>query len=290
MEKNTCTPGTTANSTSVKAIRAIGERFGRLVIVEGTPPDRGKAWYYLCRCDCGNLKNVSVYNLLAGNTTSCGCFKSEVTSKRRRSSLIPIGTVVNNWTVVGGDTVIDSQCYVLVRCSCGTERTILKRTLLTGKSKSCGCGAGVTPNIKHGKHGTYIYNLWKRIKRRCFSKSCKDYPDYGGRGISVYAGWVDNFSEFESFVLSTIGNHPGKGYSLDRVDTNKGYEPGNIRWADATQQANNTRRSKVLLFEGAKVTLPIFCREKGISYQKAYDLIFRRGMSAADALIILKAS
>lgn len=75
---------------------------------------------------------------------------------------------------------------------------------------------------------------------RCYNKNSKSFSYYGGRGITVCVAW----SDFQAF-LAHMGTKPVKGMSIERLDTNGNYEPGNCVWANATQQARNTRRTKL---------------------------------------------
>lgn len=94
------------------------------------------------------------------------------------------------------------------------------------------------PNKKtHGMTGTKVYRAWNAIKNRCYNKNTAEYKDYGARGISVFEGWVSDFSAFYNHV----GDPPSAKHSLDRIDGTKGYEPGNVRWATKSEQAINRR-------------------------------------------------
>jgi hypothetical protein len=88
-----------------------------------------------------------------------------------------------------------------------------------------------------------MHRLWSRIKNRCYFAGSTNFRDYGGRGIRMWSGWAESFECFEADILSTIGPHPGEGWSLDRIDNDGDYVPGNLRWATRSQQQRNTRRS-----------------------------------------------
>lgn len=79
------------------------------------------------------------------------------------------------------------------------------------------------------------YHTWADMKYRCFTKSCKKYPDYGGRGITVCERWL-NFKNF----LEDMGEKPA-GLSIDRINNDGNYEPGNCRWATSKEQVANQR-------------------------------------------------
>ena len=91
--------------------------------------------------------------------------------------------------------------------------------------------------LKHGLSSTPEYHCWQQILARCLRPNHAAYPDYGGRGITVYAGWVKDFMAF----LEHVGPRPSSQHSLDRVDNSKGYEPHNCRWATRIEQNNNRR-------------------------------------------------
>ena len=81
-----------------------------------------------------------------------------------------------------------------------------------------------------------LYGIWQAMKSRCYSKTHKRYSDWGGRGIKVCDRWLKSYDAF----AEDMGERP-KGYTLDRIDNNKGYSPDNCKWSSPKEQSNNKR-------------------------------------------------
>ena len=133
------------------------------------------------------------------------------------------------------------QTLWICRCDCGNiTKPIPATRLINGQTKSCGCALVRRTNLSHGCTGTRIHRIWKNMKYRCNSPSCKDFNHYGGRGITVCEEWKNNFQAFYDYV-SKLPHFNEKGYSLDRINNDGNYEPNNVRWATRAEQNNNRR-------------------------------------------------
>lgn len=113
------------------------------------------------------------------------------------------------------------------------------------------------------------HHAWTNIKARCYNPKRKDYKNYGGRGIQMCDSWRCSFKSF----LDYIGCAPAKEYSIDRIDNNGNYEPGNVRWATKKTQSNNKRNSIIISYDGHTRTLSEWSRELNISYSAAFRAI-----------------
>ncbi len=103
---------------------------------------------------------------------------------------------------------------------------------------------GLSCKFKHGLRDHILYSVWYNIKRRCYNKKNVAYKNYGGRGISICNEWLNDFKAFYDYV-SELDNYNKPGYTLDRKNNNKGYEPDNMKWSTKHEQnANQGRRKK----------------------------------------------
>lgn len=144
-------------------------------------------------------------------------------------------TVLSHYSVNG-------VMYCEVVCSCRTVRPKVNASdLRTGRVRSCGClqrEVVIQRSTTHGMNDCPEHQSWRAMKGRCLDPNHSSYDNYGGRGISIYQPWIDDFMAFYTYV----GPRPSLAHSIDRYPNKDGnYEPGNVRWATRLEQNNNRR-------------------------------------------------
>lgn len=146
------------------------------------------------------------------------------------------------------------------KCDCGKETISAGRDLRRG-TESCGCirseRAGRL-NRSHGKTHSRVYVIWRKMLERCNNPNHVQFHNYGGRGIKVI------FNNFEEFYAE-MGDPPGNR-TIDRIDNDKGYQPGNCQWADNRMQQNNRRDNVKIYHEGQLHTIAEWSRITGLGY------------------------
>lgn len=165
----------------------------------------------------------------------------------------------------------------LCQCDCGNT-AIVRADHLTGNSiQSCGClrlERVVAASIQHGMFGTKIYSTWSRIVQRCTNPNNARYPDYGGRDIKICADWQESFEAFHLYV-ARLPHFSEKGYTIDRINNNGDYEPGNVRWATSTEQHRNTRKNRLLTFNAKTQCFSAWEEELGLRKGQIWERLHR---------------
>lgn len=169
-----------------------------------------------------------------------------------------------------GRTRKSRKTTFVCECDCGKTKEILTECIKRGQ-RSCGC----LPN--YAIHGQYIggrtsptFSSWNAMVRRCTNPADSSYKLYGARGIGVCGRWQHGEggkSGFECF-LEDMGPRPSRSHSLDRFPENAGnYEPGNCRWATRSEQQNNMRSNRFVVYAGERMTLAAAIRRSGLKKQ-----------------------
>lgn len=150
------------------------------------------------------------------------------------------------------------EVYWFCRCDCGTERPLRASSLRSGRAKSCGCYHRERVTL-HGMTSSATFKSWESMLQRCLNPHAPDYARYGGRGIKVHAKWITSFDTF----LADMGLRP-EGATLDRIDNNGDYQPGNCQWSTASRQARNRRSTPMLTWQGATLSHADWAERTGI--------------------------
>lgn len=202
---------------------------------------------------------------MKNNTYLCGeivrsnyLMNREVPTLSRHS----FGTLLNNGTMPKieikkgeryGRLIIIKELSPSVRgrvfmcqCDCGQTKNIYLSDLRNGHIKSCGCLYKESRHYvsrTHGESNTRLYKRWGWIKNRCYNPNTKHYSDYGGRGIILFDKWFNDVVAFINYCKSLKGWNDHT-LTLDRIDNNGNYEPGNLRFVTRTIQSRNRRIKK----------------------------------------------
>lgn len=159
-----------------------------------------------------------------------------------------IGDRYGRLVVVSPAETVNKHRRFVCACDCGSETTVRSDHLRGGKIKSCGClWRQQTPcangpqnmNYRHGRRSSPEYSSWAKMIQRCENPNTNRFQHYGGRGIRVCSRWRESFAAF----IEDMGEKPSKKYSIDRIDVDGNYEPGNCRWALPSEQRMNRRDS-----------------------------------------------
>ena len=157
------------------------------------------------------------------------------------------------------------QAMWLCECICGVEKIVWGADLRRGRTKSCGCQNIELFSARATTHGLAqhpLYHTWKSMKARCCDPSSLAYKNYGGRGVTICAEWLDNP---EAFIDWAMTNGHEKGLEIDRINNDGNYTPENCHFVTRSENQRNTRRNHSLTFAGITQCLTAWAEELGIN-------------------------
>ena len=172
------------------------------------------------------------------------------------------------------------------RCDCGSQLEANRTNLRCGITASCGCLQKDRASASSLKHGMAKrcpeYTAWLLMKSRCLNPKNRSWTRYGGRGIQIYAEWIDSFQSFFQY----LGPKPTPKHSIDRINNDGNYEPGNVRWATAVEQANNKSTNRMVTVDGRSHTVSQWSREVGIHPSSLHERLSLLGWDEKDAVLL----
>lgn len=174
----------------------------------------------------------------------------------------------------------------LCNCECGNQGVWKTSDLSTGNTKSCGCfrrentSAIGKSNQTHGMTNVSGYKSWGHIVDRCTNPEHDQYYNYGGRDIKIHEGWLNSPVEF----LEHIGPRPSDTHTVDRINNEGHYEPGNVRWATPAEQSRNTRRNIYVEYFGVSYILKDLADAVGVNDNALKLRIEKGNLSVEDCV------
>ena len=255
-----------------------GKQFGDWTVLAFSHKNSSYSKFYICRCVCGTEKPISKSELISNRAKCC---RSCANALRRKYKPIKIGDKFKDWTVL--TFIEENNKYVMALCKCGNKKEVLKTSLLYGQSTKCASCRGRDGNIKHGHSckgkTSPEYRAWCNMKNRCLNRKIKSFSNYGGRGIKIYQPWIDSFDNF----LKDIGIKPSNKHSLERIDVNGDYKPGNVIWALQVQQTLNKRT--LYKHKGNKISLRALSKQLNVQPRTVKTLLFKANFSIDDIAV-----
>lgn len=169
------------------------------------------------------------------------------------------------------------------QCDCGNTTVSHGFSLRNGRVKSCGCLTTeqlIQRITTHKLSKTPEYRCWAGMLQRCTNPKNKKYPRYGARGIKVCERWM----QFENFYAD-MGPRPSGDYSIERIDNNGNYEPGNTKWATKSEQNHNKGNNHYVVYQGHRMTLTRAIEKSGNTiFLSVVNARLSRGWSIEDAI------
>lgn len=156
-------------------------------------------------------------------------------------------------------------------CDCGNYKTVDSSHLKRGLIRSCGCLLIETTQQRnretkrtHGQRNTRLYSIWHSLKQRVLNPNHTAFEHYGGRGISICEEWM----QFEPFFQWSMENGYREDLTIERIDNDGDYSPGNCKWATSKEQANNRSNNTLITYDGKTMTISEWADYLEIPYDR----------------------
>ena len=177
----------------------------------------------------------------------------------RRLDIKP-GDRFSRWTIIKEIDYHQGARHFLCRCDCGIEKMVRLTHIRQGVSRSCGCYRK-EKYTTHGQSKTRLYAIWADMKQRCLNGGNQFYKLYGGRGIAVFDGWLDDFQAFYDWA---INNGYKKKLTIERINNDGDYEPNNCTWITQSEQCRNRRNCHYVTYKGETKNITEWSKTLGI--------------------------
>lgn len=203
-----------------------------------------------------------------------------INTSRRKVVLDLKGKRFGRWTVLKLDEEKTEKVRWICECDCGSVKSVLRCSLRSGRSISCGCHRKeFLSELKkgHGLTNTRLHNIWGNMKSRC---NDREDDRYGGRGIKVCQEWENDFLSFFNWSLK---NGYKENLTIDRIDNDGDYKPSNCRWVTREVQNNNTSLNVVVEVNGEVLTLAEISKKYNIGYSAIHHR-YRSGKRGIDLI------
>lgn len=176
------------------------------------------------------------------------------------------GLKFNKLTVISRAKNIGKQTAWLCKCDCGNTVIVRADHLKDNKIKGCGCLLR-----KHGyADKERLYRIFRGMKTRCYNPKTKHYKDYGGRGIKICDEWLKDYMNFRNWAMY---NGYNDSLTIDRINVNGNYEPGNCRWVAYKEQIRNRRNTKKIVYDNQIKTISEWAEILNIKYNDLKNLM-----------------
>jgi hypothetical protein len=208
----------------------------------------------------------------------------ESTTIRSHRTIDLTGRPFGLWTVTAFAGTYQGNTYWTCQCTCGAVSDVAAHALRRGTSNSCGCQKPEISRQLHTTHGmssSVEHAIRRAMIQRCTNPNHQDYPLYGGRGITVCEAWRTSFEAF----YADMGPRPSPHHTLERLQNDKPYEPGNVVWDTPATQARNRRSTVLITHEGITLCITDWALRVGMK-QHTLAKRLREGWSVAEALTI----